>query len=864
MIGQTISHYRVLEKLGQGGMGTVYLAQDTTLDRKVALKFLPPELQEVETARKRFLREARSAAAIDHPYVCAIHEIGESAGQAFLALEYVEGPTLGEKLAAGSLPLGESLKIAVEIAEALEKAHKAGIVHRDLKPSNVMLTAEGHVKVMDFGLAKQVVTEEAAGQEEQTLTALTGEGSLVGTPAYMSPEQLRGLPVDRRSDIFSFGVVVYEMLTGQHPFLKARPMETADSILNETPPPLTRYAHEIPDALQHTVQKMLAKDPDQRYQSVHEVRTNISQLLSTTEAELSAPLRGSEPAARDDGIRSPWQRALPGAVGAAVLLAISLGAYYYFGQEAAVQERIPIAVVDVANETQEEELDGLSGMLITALEQSRRLSVLTRSRMFDILRQLDRGDVEHIDEALGREICRVAGVNWMAIASIRKFGSLYTVDLKILDQERNRYVFTSSERGEGQESIPDLIDRLADQTRKNLREGEEEIEAKRHRTADVTTPNLEAYQHYFIGEELVDKLELDSAIEHFQQAVSLDPSFGLAYYRLGYAYHLGSGSSAEAEESLSKAIELIDRIPEKEQYLARAYAVHLGHGEADLREGIAILREMETIYPNSKEMIFFIGDWSYHSGRYEDSLVSLERALAMDPVFRRALLHLTLLFRDTGNYERMLEIAQRNASLGENAETTYLLGSAYARIGRYEEGVAILERALTMEEIAPIYHEIAYAQTLSGDLEKAEATARAALEIDPTDVWSRSTLNEILLEAGQAAEAETLARQAVEDSPGFHSWNLLARALVAGGIDAEEGLALALDAADQLPLRYEERASSKVFFPLVEETLGQAYGSKGDHEKALLHLEQAAELAPLRPGIQESLRHAREMAAKPH
>ncbi len=277
LVGQRLGSYKILSLLGAGGMGEVYLAQDSKLDRRVALKFLPEYLQHDSTARKRFLREAQSAAALDHPFICHIHEVGEEEGKSFIAMEYVQGTTLTEKLAEGPLPLKDALQEATEIAEALEAAHKQNIVHRDLKPSNIMLTPEGHVKVMDFGLAKRVTPTE--GQEKEITMALTREGSTLGTVPYMSPEQGRGQEVDTRSDIFSFGVVLYEMLTGVHPFKKGGHIETAHAILNEAVPPLTRYSEDIPLLLQHTVRKMLAKEPDKRYQLIHEVRTDLGALI---------------------------------------------------------------------------------------------------------------------------------------------------------------------------------------------------------------------------------------------------------------------------------------------------------------------------------------------------------------------------------------------------------------------------------------------------------------------------------------------------------------------------------------------------------------------------------------------------------
>jgi len=288
--GQVFSHYQLREKIGKGGMGEVFLAHDRTLDRRVALKLLPEDLQQDETTKKRFLREAKSAAALDHPYICKIYEIGEAEGKSFIAMEYVGGETLQRRLARGSLPLEEAQRIAAEIAEALETAHQKGIVHRDLKPSNIMLSTGGHVKVLDFGLAKQVTASNGVDSQLQTESQLTGKGLTPGTPAYMSPEQLRGEAVDTRSDIFSLGLVVYEMLTGTHPFIGATSMDTAAGILNESPTPISGHRKEIPERLEDLVEKMLAKSPGDRYQLVHEVRTDLARAK-----ELTAPTRRMPP-----------------------------------------------------------------------------------------------------------------------------------------------------------------------------------------------------------------------------------------------------------------------------------------------------------------------------------------------------------------------------------------------------------------------------------------------------------------------------------------------------------------------------------------------------------------------------------------
>jgi len=282
MIGQTISHYRILEKIGQGGMGEVFLAHDTSLDRKVAIKFLPEPLRQDEVARRRFLREARSAAALDHPYICSIHEVGEAEGKSFIVMEHVEGQTLKDRLAQGPVPIKEAMEWAIEIAEALAVAHEKGIIHRDLKPSNIMLPRTGHAKVMDFGLAKHVSGTEESGSQEATLTGLTREGTTVGTLPYMSPEQVQGKTVDHRSDLFSFGIVIYEMLTGVNPFRKASGLDTANAIAKEAVVPASKHRADVPQPLVTIISNLLAKAPEERYQRAREVATDLQRAIDGT------------------------------------------------------------------------------------------------------------------------------------------------------------------------------------------------------------------------------------------------------------------------------------------------------------------------------------------------------------------------------------------------------------------------------------------------------------------------------------------------------------------------------------------------------------------------------------------------------
>lgn len=293
MIGKRIDHYEIIGQLGKGGMGEVFLAQDTSLNRKVAVKFLPESLEGDETVHKRFLREARSAAALDHPYICSIHEVGEAEGRSYIVMEYVEGQTLKERLVQGELPLKDIAQWATEIAEALAVAHERGIIHRDLKPSNIMISRRGHAKVMDFGLAKQLYALPEAGSQEETLTGLTREGTTVGTIPYMSPEQVQGKPVDLRSDLFSFGIVIYEMLSGVNPFKKEMSLSTADAIRRETPPSLSKYRADVPQPLEELVRKLLAKEPADRIQQAKGVAEVLQEVLNEVLAEQIDPGRNA-------------------------------------------------------------------------------------------------------------------------------------------------------------------------------------------------------------------------------------------------------------------------------------------------------------------------------------------------------------------------------------------------------------------------------------------------------------------------------------------------------------------------------------------------------------------------------------------
>jgi len=619
MIGKTISHYKILDKIGEGGMGVVYKAEDTKLKRTVALKFLPPEFSRNAEAKERFIHEAQAASALDHPNICTIYEINSTdENQMFIAMAYYEGETLKEKIERKPIDIDESINIGKQIAQGLEKAHDKGIIHRDIKPANIFITNDGLVKILDFGLAK------LSGH-----TKLTKIGSTMGTISYMSPEQAQGLGVDHRTDIWSLGVVLYEMVAGQLPFKGEFEQAVIYSIMNEDPEQIIAIQKDISSHFETIIKKCLEKKASERYQNINQLTSDLHSLKGGLIPETFTIKKVIS--------RTVRKKSLKYVVSACILLLMAIilfGRYFFVGTEAVSSERIPMAVVDFLNETKEEALNGLSGMFITALEQSPRLTMLTRSRMFDILKQMGKDDIDRIDETLGREICREVSVNTMALATVRKFGRNYAIDLKVLDTENDEYILTAREEGTGHESLLSMIDKLSLKVRQKFNEQPKEIQTLNRRIADVTTSNLNAYQHYFIGEDLVNRLKFKEAKQEFGKAIAIDSTFGLAYYRLAYVESWMSGNEGIQMDQLKRSLEFIDRIPDKEQFLVRAEQARLKRG---YEAGLLILTDMEQLYPNDKEMLFNMGDWYFRAGKPARAVEYLERILTNDPGHQRAL-----------------------------------------------------------------------------------------------------------------------------------------------------------------------------------------------------------------------------------
>ena len=665
--GQVIGgRFEILREVGRGGFGTVFEARDRELGRLVAVKVVRPR-RGVDLSMLR--AEAEAAAGLHHPNIVTVHDLGSEGGEGWLVLELLRGETLEERVRRGALPAPEALRVATEVARGLAHAHHAGVVHRDLKPSNVFLCDDGSVKILDFGLSRVFGS---------------GSGPEGGTPAYMAPEQWRRETEDERADVFALGVMLHEMLTGQRPFAVESGRSTAldDGPVPELPAPAA------PRAVRTLVHRALARSPADRPR-------DGTAMLEALIAEKGA----------SEARRGRRRVVLAGAlVGLVALLAVA-GTRLLRGRDLAPGERIPVAVADFQNGTSDPELNGLSGMLTTALEQSRRLTVLTRSRLADLIRQSGKEVPERIDESLAREVGRAAGVKALLLATVHRFDDVYAIEMRALDPATNEYIFTLREDGKGKSSIPGMIDRLSAQTRERLRE-QPEAAAQARKVAEVTTGNLAAYEHYFKARQALDLMKPEEALRELERALALDPDFALAHYQRAVvdawspvwvkASKTGDEASVRTMQShIDAAMRLADRLPEKERLALLGWRATLDrrHEEAQrLRDQAA------EAYPEDKEAVFWAGDVRFHEGRYDAALPYFERALKLDPNYVLALNHEAMCHEQLGQSEGQLAAARRWNAVAPSAEALRFEGRALLALDRRDEAEQVMRRATDLDQ----------------------------------------------------------------------------------------------------------------------------------------------------------------------
>jgi serine/threonine protein kinase/DNA-binding SARP family transcriptional activator len=641
MIGKTISHYKILEELGHGGMGIVYKALDTRLKREVALKFIPPEITRDPEVKKRFIQEAQAASAIDHTNICTIHEIDEMEdGKTFIAMACYNGKTVKEKIAQAEITIDEAIDITIQVARGLNKAHKKGITHRDIKPANIFITDDGMVKILDFGLAKLI------GQ-----TRLTRTGVTPGTTVYMSPEQLKGEEIDQRTDIWSLGVLFYEMLTGQLPFKGDYEEGVIYSIVNKKPIKVRTISADIPIECEKIIEKTLQKNVTKRYQHLLQIENDLINIKQKRHVESLQKKRSSFL------VRKMKRRSL--LIGIFILFLITFFFLKPFVFTKKYGEKsISIAIISFENQTGNTAYDYLQdaipNLLITNLEQSSFLRVTTWERLYDLLKQTGKENVKVIDKTTGFELCSLDGIDAIVLGSFVKAGDIFATDVKVLDVKTKVLLKSVRSQGTGIESIlKHQVDQLSNEIASSIILPAKQPEYVHTKIMDVTTSSIEAY-HYFLRGRDEYYRGTGEAYKYFKKAISMDTTFATAYLWLGRTCW---PNLAERDRFFIKAKQFSHRTTTKEQLYIKAEL------ETNNERRIQLFQQIINQYPKEKYVYFILAEhYAYHN-HFDSAINKCLEALDLDPNFVPAVNSLCYWYAESGNQQKSDEYLKRLAAI---------------------------------------------------------------------------------------------------------------------------------------------------------------------------------------------------------